>query len=391
MKKNDVFRLPQQRYFLTIEDWQVAFCGGDRCTAAMLDFFSNRHGHYLDRLEATKEKNKVLKTNEVVDPYMVQTVAKIAEYTLGMFGRNKIIDSIQELVSKGVLLEKKDTQNNKSYFLQTKPVQDFIDFKWLPFLGTLGKDENPLKKYLSQIGYSQAKRPVGSLILNDENGSLITNKGSLILNDETAFGSLISDEAGLILNDNKVVISSNDSLVVISKTTTPNGGGCISESDIEDFEMQLKAEQSEAQKAPHVPPAPPFCQSCETDITELLETLNSMANRCYTVTGARAKANRDILMKLLKQKYTREEINAVIQTKCFEWGNNIKMSKFLRPETLFGSKFHSYLEEYNNLKSNPHFAEQFKKNINATKPANSAYDNAVQIAESVARLRAEGY
>jgi uncharacterized phage protein (TIGR02220 family) len=175
------------------------------------------------------------------------------------------------------------------------------------------------------------------------------------------------------------------------KTTTPNGGGGISESDIEDFEAQIEAKQSEAKKASPVPPAPPFCQSCESDVTELLETLNTMANRCYTVTGARAKANRDFLMKLLKQKYTKEEISAVIQTKCFEWVNNVKMSKFLRPETLFGSKFHSYLEEYNNLKSNPHFAEQFKKNINATKPANSAYDNAQQIADSVARLRAEGY
>lgn len=161
--------------------------------------------------------------------------------------------------------------------------------------------------------------------------------------------------------------------------------------DFVDFEQQIKTKQSEAHKAPPPPTPPPFCQSCDADVTELLETLNTLANRCYTVTGERAKSNRDFVLKLLKKKYTKDEINAVIQTKCFEWVNNVKMSKFLRPSTLFGSNFQTYLEEYNNLKSNPHFAEQFKKNVNATKPSNTAFDTAQQIADSVARLRAEGY
>jgi len=109
------------------------------------------------------------------------------------------------------------------------------------------------------------------------------------------------------------------------------------------------------------------------------------------VVGDRAENSRASVKKLLKKKYTKDEILAVVQTKCFEWVNNPKMAQYLHPSTLFSSNFQTYLDQYNDLKSNPHLAEQFKKKINATKPANTAYDTAQQIADSVARLRAEGY
>ena len=85
MKKIDVFRLPKQLYFLRIEDWQVAFCSGDKCAAAILDFFSNRHRFYLEKLEEVEQRNKALNQNETVDPFMVQTISKISDYTLSMF------------------------------------------------------------------------------------------------------------------------------------------------------------------------------------------------------------------------------------------------------------------------------------------------------------------
>ena len=248
MKKIDVFRLPKQLYFLRIEDWQVAFCSGDKCAAAILDFFSNRHRFYLEKLEEVEQRNKALNQNETVDPFMVQTISKISDYTLSMFGRNKIIEAIQYLVEIGAISERKDLQNNKAYRLNTDPVQKFIDVTWIPFIEKLGKDDNPLQSYLTTIGFTQLKRKVGSLISNDENGSLISNEGSLISNDETPIGSLISNEPRLISNDNIVRNSKNDSFVIKDTETTPNGEGGISQSDIEDFEAELKAKQSKAQK-----------------------------------------------------------------------------------------------------------------------------------------------
>lgn len=240
MKKIDVFRLPKQRYFLRIEDWQVAFCEGDKCAAAMLDFFSNRHEHYLAKLEETEQRNKALNLNDIVEPYTVQTISKISDYTLGIFGRNKIIDAVQYLVGRGVVLEKKDLQNNKSYFLNTEPVQQFIDKSWIPFIEALGKNDNPLQCYLSKIGFTQLKRKTASLISNDESGSLKSNEASLISNDETPIASLIINEASLKSNDNIVRNSKNDSLVRSSKKiTTPNGADFLSQDELEDLEGQV--------------------------------------------------------------------------------------------------------------------------------------------------------
>ena len=40
-----------------------------------------------------------------------------------------------------------------------------------------------------------------------------------------------------------------------------------------------------------------------------------------------------------------EDFKKVIDIKVQEWGKNEKMNKYLRPETLFGTKFESYLNE----------------------------------------------
>ncbi|HER9148744.1 putative phage-associated protein [Streptococcus pyogenes] len=47
----------------------------------------------------------------------------------------------------------------------------------------------------------------------------------------------------------------------------------------------------------------------------------------------------------LKEGYTLEEFKHVIDVKTADWKNNPEFSKYLRPETLFGSKFDSYLNQ----------------------------------------------
>ena len=48
---------------------------------------------------------------------------------------------------------------------------------------------------------------------------------------------------------------------------------------------------------------------------------------------------------MLKRDYTFENFTHVIDVKCQEWGKDEKMKNYLRPETLFGSKFESYLNQ----------------------------------------------
>ena len=65
--------------------------------------------------------------------------------------------------------------------------------------------------------------------------------------------------------------------------------------------------------------------------------------------GARYKASSAINKRLIdarvKEGYTLDDFKRVIDNKVFSWSQDQKMSKYLRPQTLFGTKFESYLNE----------------------------------------------
>lgn len=50
----------------------------------------------------------------------------------------------------------------------------------------------------------------------------------------------------------------------------------------------------------------------------------------------------------IKEGYSLEDFKAVISFKQTKWGHDPKMSAYLRPETIFGTKFDSYLQEAQN-------------------------------------------
>ena len=63
-------------------------------------------------------------------------------------------------------------------------------------------------------------------------------------------------------------------------------------------------------------------------------------------TGKKFRVGNDV-RKLIngryKDKFTKEDFFKVIDNKCNEWLNDNKMKEYLRPQTLFGTKFDSYL------------------------------------------------
>ncbi len=59
------------------------------------------------------------------------------------------------------------------------------------------------------------------------------------------------------------------------------------------------------------------------------------------------KANLKDITNRLKEKFKFEDFKSVIDFKVGEWTNDPKMKKYIRPETLFGDKFNSYLIEAN--------------------------------------------
>ena len=73
---------------------------------------------------------------------------------------------------------------------------------------------------------------------------------------------------------------------------------------------------------------------------EIVDYLNTV---CGTGYRSSSKATQRLISARLHEGFTVEDFKAVIRTKHSEWANDVKMRKFLRPETLFGTKFESYL------------------------------------------------
>lgn len=88
-------------------------------------------------------------------------------------------------------------------------------------------------------------------------------------------------------------------------------------------------------------------QPKEPDPTEeVIDHLNQRAGTHYKATTANT---RKLIKARLKEGFTVDEIKLVIDKKCADWLNNRDMAQYLRPETLFGNKFESYL----NAKATP--------------------------------------
>ena len=69
--------------------------------------------------------------------------------------------------------------------------------------------------------------------------------------------------------------------------------------------------------------------------------LNQVANKRYKFVDKTKK----LLLARFKEGYTLEDFKQVIDIKTAEWKDSPEFSKYLRPETLFGSKFDGYLNQ----------------------------------------------
>ena len=80
---------------------------------------------------------------------------------------------------------------------------------------------------------------------------------------------------------------------------------------------------------------------------EIIDYLNEKTGRNYKHV---AKVNQRVIKARLNEGYTLEDFKTVIDKKSDEWNDDVKMKEYLRPETLFSTKFDRYLNE--EIKSN---------------------------------------
>ncbi len=79
------------------------------------------------------------------------------------------------------------------------------------------------------------------------------------------------------------------------------------------------------------------------DIKAIVEYLNNKIGAHYKPNGKKIK---ELIKARTNEGYTVKDFKTVIDKKFKSWGNDPKMSLYLRPSTLFGTRFGEYLNEY---------------------------------------------
>lgn len=82
--------------------------------------------------------------------------------------------------------------------------------------------------------------------------------------------------------------------------------------------------------------------SHSTAAHEIIDYLNSKIGTHYRATTRKTQS---LIKARMNEGFTVDDFKKVIDNKSTEWGKDSKMSKYLRPETLFGTKFESYLNQ----------------------------------------------
>ena len=76
-------------------------------------------------------------------------------------------------------------------------------------------------------------------------------------------------------------------------------------------------------------------------VNEIIDYLNLKTNKSFRYT----QNNINKIKTRLKEGFTLDDFKKVIDIKSLEWLKDSKMNTYLRPETLFGNKFESYLQQ----------------------------------------------
>jgi len=88
-------------------------------------------------------------------------------------------------------------------------------------------------------------------------------------------------------------------------------------------------------------PANELVRLINKDIMSTISYLNAATGRQF---NPKTKATTSHLSARFREKYTLADFKAVIDHKVKQWSGDPKMAEYLRPETLFGTKFDSYLQ-----------------------------------------------
>lgn len=78
------------------------------------------------------------------------------------------------------------------------------------------------------------------------------------------------------------------------------------------------------------------------DYKDIVLYLNEKSGKNFRYSSRKTQ---DLINARLNEGFTVDDFKTVIDKKCAEWKGDQKMDQYLRPETLFGTKFEAYLNQ----------------------------------------------
>ena len=95
-------------------------------------------------------------------------------------------------------------------------------------------------------------------------------------------------------------------------------------------------------------------------IVDVVNYLNKKTNKSFK---ANTRKTISLINARRKEGYTIGDFKKVIDTMTKQWQKDSKMNRYLRPETLFGNKFESYLQQSEPIMSNDSDFDSFIESV----------------------------
>jgi len=109
-----------------------------------------------------------------------------------------------------------------------------------------------------------------------------------------------------------------------------------------DTDKNIKKDIYSPVKPDITPPKPKKDTNFSSQAKDIIDYLNAKLDTKYKTDN---KKTLELIKARLKEGFTVEDFKTVIDKKSFEWGNDSNMCQYLRPVTLFSTKFESYLNQ----------------------------------------------
>lgn len=142
------------------------------------------------------------------------------------------------------------------------------------------------------------------------------------------------------LRDENIIMTGNYNVVKYDRTlwyAITEKGKCILHS------CEMETTETEKPFTQNVEPIPYVNTDVTADVNpyeDIISYLNEKTGKAFKPTS---RKTRDLIKSRVKEGFTLEDFKTVIDNKCAQWLHDAKMNEYLRPSTLFGTRFEEYL------------------------------------------------